>query len=541
MPPRKKAKAEKPPGDERTLWDFLSVIDEASVLSRDEVAGAVTDGYNPVEETANYMERAVRLEKVWETTVAEARKRLLEADARTVFLDFFEDLISRVKHGGPKALRYATLLEQVGTRGFGMTKEALNVDKAPRGGSGPTVRSRREVIEEHINNHVFGEHFLNHLKADGSAWDGRSPLIAASDVSQHRSAVPVPAAYFKRSVLFVLNNAAGTVFRLHGDGPKFDNLFNPRPDDSLLRWMLIDPSYQDDLEPEDYQRCLASAMDVGQYKFDLEYLMMAKNPPDIIFRDGSLFPQDAYLDNFVIENKRGDFTREAIKQLFLALQYAKGTSLIYCGVSKNVQLKMYSSVLDWYIARNIDKEWDFGSYTFNDGEAMSLLLSSGEFVGSNLDSVISTCLIQRSFTTRANLNTRADVRNLTPYFALFQGQHEAINITDFRRLCEIGHVAMFFMGHSKTPQQRLPRYEFFIHDGIGPIPMVPHRVLGALQACGIMNDNDHSFMAEKPVTYLLPSVTQHAHLLSKDVGRHIDTATGQYIMSRYRKLLTKHD
>src|SRR5204862_6753933 len=126
------------------------------------------------------------------------------------------------------------------------------------------------------------------------------------------------------------------------DAPKFDNVFNPRPDDALLRWMLIDPSYQDDLEPEDYQRCLASAMDVGQYKFDLEYLMMANKPPDVIFRDGSLFPQDAYLDNFVIENRRGDFTREAIRQMLLALVYAKDTSLIYCGVSKNVQLKMYS-------------------------------------------------------------------------------------------------------------------------------------------------------------------------------------------------------
>src|SRR5438105_12622415 len=38
---------------------------------------------------------------------------------------------------------------------------------------------------------------------------------------------------------------------------------------------LIDPSYQDELDGEDYQRCLASAMDVGQYKFDLEFLLKA--------------------------------------------------------------------------------------------------------------------------------------------------------------------------------------------------------------------------------------------------------------------------
>ena len=63
-----------------------------------------------------------------------------------------------------------------------------------------------------------------------------------------------------------------------------DPIVNPKPDDELLRWMLIDPSYQDELETEDYERCIASAMDVGQYKFDLDYLMKSDRRPDVIFR-----------------------------------------------------------------------------------------------------------------------------------------------------------------------------------------------------------------------------------------------------------------
>ena len=82
--------------------------------------------------------------------------------------------------------------------------------------------------------------------------------------------MPVPGEFFKRTVPFVLNNAAASgPFRVLDGKPKYDNLFNPKPDETLLRWMLIDPSYQDELEPEDYNRCLASAMDVGQYKFIL--------------------------------------------------------------------------------------------------------------------------------------------------------------------------------------------------------------------------------------------------------------------------------
>lgn len=85
-------------------------------------------------------------------------------------------------------------------------------------------------------------------------------------------------------------------FRHKGRGAAImQNLINQVLDEELLRWMLIDPSYQDELEPEDYQRIIASAMDIGQYKFDLNYLLKSdKRPPDVTFRDGSLFPQDAY-------------------------------------------------------------------------------------------------------------------------------------------------------------------------------------------------------------------------------------------------------
>lgn len=282
-----------------------------------------------------------------------------------------------------------------------MSRQQLRVQRPSKGGTKWRVHLDADSVERHLDDHVVGEHFLNPVAAYGSEGEDRFPLIGASDVSQHRSAVPVPARFFKRSVPFVLNNAAGTLFELRDGDKKYENVFNPRPDETLLRWMLIDPSYQDELEPEDYERCIASAMDVGQYKFDLEYLLKRdKRAPDIVFRDGSLFPQDAYLDNFVVESKRGDFTREAIRELLGCLLYAQNSGLIYCGVSKNVQLKVYSAVVDWYIERYIDKSWEIGNYTLNDGQAMSLLLSSPSFVGDDLRQAVSTCLIRRSFTTR---------------------------------------------------------------------------------------------------------------------------------------------
>jgi hypothetical protein len=541
----RKVKRTNAEADPQLPLDFETLINNAQVLSKEEVAAQSPrqegqPSYDPIAQTAGYMQRTVEFEQAWETTIQAAREQLLNVDARQLYFDFFLDLKRQIESNSPQALRLAHLLDLVAVQGLGMGRDKLHVIKPSRGGARWKIHFDESLVEAHLNSHIVGNHFL-HIVDDREIKDQNLDfLIGASDVSQHRSAVPVPARYFKRSVPFVLNNAAGTLFR-HQDGePKYDNVFNPKPDEELLRWMLIDPSYQDELEPEDYQRCTSSAMDVGQYKFDREFLLKAaKRAPDIIFRDGSLFPQDAYLDNYLIENKRGDFTREAIKELLDCLSYAERVEVIYCGVSKNVQLKVYSAVVDWYIAKNIDRNWEIGNYTLNDGQAMSLLLSSPSFIESNLHQALATCLIRRSFTTRANLHTRLiSLAELDDHFRRYQERTD-IDIKPYKSLCNLGHFYMFFIGHSKSPQQQLPRYEFFYTDSFGSVSTIAQKVLLALRSCGFTTDHDHSFMADKPITYLIPSVTQHAHHLSKHVGSYIDTATGAWIMSRYARLLPK--
>ena len=82
---------------------------------------------------------------------------------------------------------------------------------------------------------------------------------------------------------------------------------------------------------------------------------------------------------------------------------------------------------------------------------MSVLLASPLFVGNNLEQALATCLIRRSFTTRANLNVKADINNLDVHFSAHQSRHQEIDITPYRRLCELAHFYMFFIGHSKSP------------------------------------------------------------------------------------------
>lgn len=536
--PRKRKSESTPLDPERykqlTIFDILD-SDTYKVLSRDAVAD-----YNPVARTADYMRQIVESERAWATTIQTARERLLQTDARQLYLDFFTDLKRQIEQDSSKSARLARLLEQVAIRGFGMTKEQVRIEKPPKGSSRWRVNLDVASIQQHLNSHIVGENFLNPITSD-DVWGNRDFLIASSDVSQHRSSVPIPARFFTRSVPFLLNNAAGAVLRVQQGQPSYDPArFNPQPNEELLKWMLIDPSYQDELEPEDYQRCLASAMDVGQYKFDYQYLLNAdRSRPDIILRDGSLFPQDAYLENFLIENRRGEFTREAIRDLLNCLNCARDYSIIYCGVSKAVRLKVYSAVLDWFIAKEIDANWETGNYTLNDGQMMTLLLSSPSFVGDNLNQTVATCLIRRSFTTRATLNEKANLNDLHgSYFKRYEDQHE-INIGAYKQLCKIFNMYMFFIGHSKSPKQQIPRYEFFYTESMGSVLSVAQKILTALQYSSVDIDEEHSFMSDDPITYLIPTVTQQAHHYSKDVGKYITDGTAQLLMSRYKALLSE--
>lgn len=495
--------------------------------------------HDPVATTVLYMQRCVGIEKDWSTTLQRAREDLLTIDPRQLYFDFFIDLKRQIDQNSPKSEVLANLLRTVAIRGFGMGKQQIQIHQPSENETRWRIHFDESAVQRHLNDHIVGECFLNQITVDENAWGKRVPIIGGSDVSQHTdNSVPFPGRFFKRHASYVFNNAAGTLRKMQGERVKFDNIWNPETDEELLRWMLIDPSYQEELDEEDYKRCLLSAMDVGHYKFDLTYLMKADpRSANIIFKDGSLFPQDAYLHNFLIENKRGEFTREAIRELLSCLRYAGDTGVVYCGVTKQVKLNVYSAVVDWFIAEKVNSNWKFGNYTLSDGQAMSLLLAFPEFIDGNLERTVTTCLIRRSFTTRANLNVNADLDNLDDYFRDYQEKYHEVSISPYQMLCQLAHVYMFFVGHSKNPQQQLPRYEFFHSDDLGELEKVVQKILSSLQTCGFMIDRDHSFMAVEPLRYLIPTVTQQAHHLSKQVGEQLASEIGQKITARFQSVV----
>ena len=61
-------KTAEPKAEEKTLWDFAAVMEEAEVLSKEDVAASskadeAKTEYSPIDQTADYMARAVRFEE----------------------------------------------------------------------------------------------------------------------------------------------------------------------------------------------------------------------------------------------------------------------------------------------------------------------------------------------------------------------------------------------------------------------------------------------------------------------------------------------
>src|SRR5438093_9194624 len=111
-------------------WDFNDVIRNATVLSREEVlhqrlTDEHTSEYSPLDQTAEYMRRAVKMEEAWETTIQKAREALLKVDPRDLYFRFLQDVKREIERGTSQAERYSKLLDIVALRGLGLNSEYL--------------------------------------------------------------------------------------------------------------------------------------------------------------------------------------------------------------------------------------------------------------------------------------------------------------------------------------------------------------------------------------------------------------------------------
>ena len=235
-------------------------------------------------------------------------------------------------------------------------------------------------------------------------------------------------------------------------------------------------------------------------------------------RDGTIFPQDHAM-NCKRANRHGELTREAILRMVTTLRRADDLGILFCGVSKNIELKMYSIVVDYYIREVLgDKKWNITRSVLPDSDIMRYLLPTENFDATTFDEVYTTCPVVRPFYVKSNLNSRTNRQVQNDIRSLEDVRHTRTKTA--RSIVEEAldtKVAMFFVGHSNSDQFYVPRYEFAYYDKYAELLNDKmNQILSAIRLATIDEDKDHMQKMKEPI--LVPRPLMFAHDLSKAMG-----------------------
>lgn len=477
----------------------------------------------------------------------EARKRLMREDPRELCLEFLKDVVDSLKAADRAALyRHARLLNDVGIMGLGIWQEDLGLSLAGKETIKVTSEPNWEKIKELLWESVFGDYFVEEYSVppDKDLWGDEFPLrMSACDASQHRFKLRVP---FNKTwaTPVVVNNSAGVIKERRGVKPEWKHVVVPKDTREYEDWVILGPDDYAYMDEGHYEWATKSSMDVGEFFVEETFIFKHGGiamKPDVHFRDGRIFPQD-HLMNCRVENRHGQLTREAIYRMVTTFRAAKDLKILYCGVAKQVNLRVYSSLIDWYIKKGMGKEnWNPAGQPLNDTEIMRYFLYCPEFEGKTFSKIYGVFPILRRFETASNLNRRSRQQVKNDLEGLGRVYHARdITARDIAgEALKIG-VVMFFVGHSKTDEIYIPRYEFAVSlDEAASLDVRDRvvRILSALRLASFEADEDHLWGLEEPVLTLVPAPLLVAHDFSKKWGEELAASFSQRVTAEFIKRL----
>jgi hypothetical protein len=223
-----------------------------------------------------------------------------------------------------------------------------------------------------------------------------------------------------------------------------------------------------------------------------------------------------------------------------ALTKAKELQIAYCGVAKYTNLRVYSTIIDWYIREKLnEKNWNITRHILSDSEVMRRILYDENFNGSTFDEVFVTCPIIRSYFTTSNLNRRSN-KQVENDLSSLENIYHSRDLTARKIVDEaLKHsIVMFFAGHSKTPEVYFPRYEFVYYGNNVRDTIV--RILSALRLASFDVDEDHLWGREEPLRTLVPTPTLVAHDLSKKMGEELALDWAAKTNAEFVKMRREH-
>lgn len=475
--------------------------------------------------------------------VKEARNKLLKEDPRKLYFDCIVDLVELVKtEEKSRKYMWASQLSDLALQGLGIKID----DLAFRGITSENILGGEpdwREIEHHIKENVLGSSFLEKISvpSDSSLWGDEFPLrISACDASQHRFKLRTPFNVNFSSPV-VVNNAAGVIKERGAENPKWRYIPVPKNTQDFEDWVVVGFKDYTELSEDDYEWSTKSAMDVGELYVEETYIFHhggLKYKPDIHLRDGRIFPQDHAM-NCKLQNRHGELTREATYRMTTALGRARELGIIYCGVAKYTNLKVYSTIIDWYIRERMGEDsWNITRHVLSDSEVMRRVLYNENF-DSTFGEIFISCPIIRSYFTTSNLNRRS-TKQVENDLASLENVYHSRDLSARKIVDEAlkSSVVMFFAGHSKTPEVYFPRYEFVYT--VEDIKTQMMKIMSALRLASFDVDEDHLWGREEPLRTLVPMPTLIAHDLSKKMGEELASDWAAKTNAEFVKMRREH-
>lgn len=465
---------------------------------------------------------------------------------RELYLAFLKDCVQALK-AADKAhqYRFAKQLNDVAIMGLGIWQEDIGLISSGHESLRISGDPNWTVIKEHIDQTVFGEYFIEeyNVPPDTALWGNEFPLrMSACDASQHRGKLKVP---FNKTwaTPIVVNNSAGTIKERQGEKPKWKHVAVPKDTREYEDWVIIGPDDYAEMDEGDYEWAAKSSMDVGEFFVEETFIFKhggLSQKPDVHFRDGRVFPQD-HLMNCKIENRHGQLTREAIYRMVTTVRTADELKILYCGVAKQVQLKVYSTLINWYVTKIMGKsKWNPTNQIISDSEIIRNILFLRDFSASTFDKIYLICPILRRFETASNLNrrTRKQVQNDLDNLNRVYHSRDITARDIVQEALKIG-VIMFFAGHSRSDELYIPRYEFVMPSKYSSkdLKTLINKTLSALRLATFDADEDHLWGLEEPIKTLIPMPILVAHDLSKKMGEELASNFTQRTMAEFIKKL----
>jgi hypothetical protein len=586
---------------------------EGQWLDEDQIASIVNPDY-PLIALTVHQEAQRQLNGVPESAWVEIRERLKFEDARGLFAkaiigycDNFRDEVEHFCHldGSQSAEELGrikrrvenelSLLRGVVTFGLGLSTSAVAVpgdfdeavSKWKQHGPNSQFYDVGELAKELALRIEAGPLIVDvkDFQADPSlliaAVDGssRSGLLS----SEGQAGDFTVGAYPVVSINTAVGQVHGNIKSGNSITPAFMRL-PEKPEDMQQRdnrHTIMAKFFYPDITDGEYIHSVWNAMDVLESKATLRIMQrwyagkenVEIRPADIVFRDGTVVPQERDFTHYIQKDSYGKITRDLIEVNWDLVRKCRDDSQIVSGVVKTANLRVFGPVINWFVCRLVGssvnsqiQSWPLHAMNLStDQIVLSRLLTANRMKD---DAWSRTCMVMRPFhavTKFAEDYSKSEGK--TPVDQILQEAariKEGLDAGLRKRKSWLGSSE--FRGESDPYLQMLrncwfvnlyvgcvprldlnnvlPRTELilpFRTDEVGDFPPDANRrlerLLRGIKTVGFDVAAEHNMFQDAPKLDILPSIVIRVHdtvkIWASELMARVNETIGYYVRKRF--------